>query len=48
MDELFSGGTYLVIVVGIIAVIGGWVAIYDYISRNKDHKDEPHLHGNVR
>lgn len=48
MDELFSGGTYMVVVVGIITLIGGWVTISDYISRNKNHKDEPHRYGNTR
>jgi len=38
MNDLFSGGSYVVIVVGVIAIIGGLVTITDYISRNKNHK----------
>ncbi len=38
MSELFSNGTYLVVFAAIIALVGGWVAIDDYIARRKGHK----------
>jgi len=38
MSEIFSNGTYLVVLAAIIAIAGGWVAIDDYISRRKIHK----------
>jgi len=38
MIDLFSGGVILVIIVGVAVVLGGWMIIDDYLSRNKNHK----------